>query len=286
MANLNSQFLRFSDNITVPKGKIEALINSRKALERKIKEYFKQKEDVMIPRFYIQGSYKMGTMILKKDGTYDVDLGVYFLEKPNKNPETLQRWVLGAVKNHTDTPPQHKEKCVRVIYKGDFDIDLPVYYKRPKDKHPHLATKKKWEKSDPKELCDWFNGKIDKEGQMKRLIKYFKAWADERSKKMPSGIAFTVWVANYFRPDERDDMAFYKTAKAIKYAFFCNGVTCKNPATPRDDLTDRLDENQKKNFRSSFKQLITEGKKAIDTKGIDKACNIWQNQLGDKFPRD
>ena len=73
------------------------------------------------------------------------------------------------MKDHTVSGVEHRDKCIRVIYKGDFDIDLPVYYKTQQDKHPYLATKNGWLKSDPKELCDWFENKKDKNGQMMRL---------------------------------------------------------------------------------------------------------------------
>ena len=284
MTNTHNQFLQFAQNISVTGSKTKKLIASRKALQERIIAHFKTKPGVLVPKFYIQGSYKMKTMVLKKDGTYDVDLGVYFLTKPAIEPKTLQKWVFEAVNGHTSSTPEHKKKCIRVIYKGDFDIDLPVYYKTSSDLSPYLATKEKWEESDPKELCDWFNMKKDRAGQMLRLIKYFKIWANTRSGKMPSGIAFTVWVANNFKANERDDIAFYETATAIQNSLYW-GISCTNPATPGDDLTSKLDANQKNNFKYALASLVQDAYQAIyQQNDVTKACNVWRKQLGDKFP--
>lgn len=286
MANTHNQFLKFEQAISLTKGRKDKLIASREALQKRIVEFFKTKTKVPVPKFYIQGSYKMKTMVVKKDGSYDVDLGVYFLTKPNIEPLTLQKYVAEAVKVQTVSGIEHKEKCIRVIYKGDFDIDLPVYYKTPNDKHPFLATKTKWQESDPKELCDWFEKQRkvkDKEGQMLRLVKYFKTWANQRSRKMPSGIAFSVWVATHYKSNTRDDIAFYENAKAIKNSFGWETAS-KNPAIPGDDFLAKLDSNQKSNFKEAFNELIKQAEQALQQDNQAKALNIWKKQFGDKFP--
>lgn len=286
MANTHNQFLKFEQAISLTRTRKRQLIASRKALQRRIVEYFKTKANIPTPKFYIQGSYKMQTMVVKKDDSYDVDLGVYFLTKPAIEPITLQKYVAAAVKDQTISGIEHREKCIRVIYKGDFDIDLPVYYKNHNDRHPFLATKSNWQESDPKELCDWFENQCkekDKNGQLVRLIKYFKTWANHRSKKMPSGIAFTIWVTTYYKSNTRDDIAFYETAKAIKDSFW-QTLTSKNPATPGDDFLAKLDSNQKANFKDCFDQLLKEAERALQQDSVTKALNIWNTQLGNKFP--
>jgi hypothetical protein len=283
MTNLHNNFLAFERNISVSSSRQQKLRQSRLALENRIREYFRQKSNVLIPRFYIQGSYKMKTMILDNSKTYDVDLGVYFLQEPNVTPKTLQQWVANATSGHTSAGIQHKDKCIRVIYQGDFHIDLPVYYFQPNyDRHPYLATKNGWMLSDPKELCDWFAQKKDAGGQMIRLVKYFKAWAKKRTKKMPSGIALTVLVANNYKADGRDDRAFIQTARAI-YNSLSWSIKCKNPASPNDDLLDRLDYAQKQNFEKALNILISEGEKALYSYSVQTAINIWRQQLGNRF---
>lgn len=286
MANTHNQFLKFEQSISLTPTKKSKLIASRKALQDRIVNYFRMYTNLPVPKFYIQGSYKMKTMILGKDGTYDVDLGIYFLTNPNVTAFTVQNYVANAVKGHTYGGAEHREKCIRVKYSGDFDIDLPVYYKTIYDTNPYLATKTIWQKSDPKELCDWFERQRrlkDKSGQLLRLIKYFKIWANSRTRKMPSGIAFTVWVANNYKPNDRDDIAFYETAKAIKNSLFW-GVTCINPASPGDDLTSKLDNMQKRNFLNEFDSLITDADLALRELYLTRALTIWKNQFGNQFP--
>lgn len=281
--NCHDIFLVFNDNISIPKSKIQKLIQSRKALQKKIVDYFRVIGNVPLPKFYIQGSYKMGTMVLTKDGTYDVDLGVYFLVKPRVEPFTLQKWVSESLNGHTTGGLQHRKKCIRVLYQGDFDIDLPVYYKAPDDKHPYLAAKNNWMESDPKELCDWFASKIGKNDQALRIVKYFKIWASNRPRKMPSGIAFTVWVAYHYKGNARDDIAFYETARAIKESFSWS-VTCENPATPNDDLVEKLNSDQKSSFEDELAKMIKNCEMALRKQELADATRSWKKIFGSRFP--
>lgn len=283
MSNTHAQFLKFEKNIRLTPSKKAKLISSRKALENRIIEHFKSK-GLEPPKFYIQGSYKMGTMALAKDGTYDVDLGVYFTKKPKENAITVQKWIVDAVTGHTDGGVEHRKKCVRVIYKGDYDIDLPVYYKEAQDRHPYLATKDGWQLCDPKEMCDWYKReKATKNAeQLTRIVRYFKRWASMRSKKMPSGIAFTVWVTKHYKSNERDDIAFYETAKAIHDSIYWS-ANCPNPVTPHDDLNSKLDSTTRGNFKDTMDTLLKSAKEALEEKDIAKAAHIWAQQLGDKY---
>lgn len=282
MAILHTNFLNFEKSISITYAKKLKLNASRKALQKRIVEYFKTKPKLPTPKFSTQGSYKMGTMVLGKNGEYDIDLGVYFLVKPIVKPVTLKSNVFDAVYGHTEYGVENRDKCIRVIYSGDFDIDLPVYYKNATDLHPFLATKQGWMKSDPKELCDWFEKRKDKNGQLKRLVKYFKYWAIMKSRKMPSGIALTVWATTYYKENTFDDIALYETAKAIRNSFFWS-TTCQNPATPYDNLIEKLDSNQRTNFKIYLDNLIENAKSAIAQKDTAKAILIWKNQFYDRF---
>jgi hypothetical protein len=285
MLNVHESFLLFEKQISLPEPKKKKLIASRKALQKRIEDYFRLNTNLPIPKFYIQGSYKMGTIVVDKKGTYDIDLGVYFLTKPNIESFSLQQNVLRAAKGHTVTGTQHRDKCIRVVYKGDFDIDLPVYYKSPQDRNPYLATKNGWLKSDPKELCDWFESKKDKNGQLVRLVKYFKYWASRKTKKMPSGISFSVWVANHYKPNIREDISFYETAKAIKSHLWWSWSTkCTNPATPYDNFLAKLTEDQIKNFTNELEMLVDSSKHASIEGDNQKAAKIWRKVFGSGFP--
>ncbi len=286
VANSHNQFLRFEQAISLSTYQKIKIRSSKNALQNKIRRYFKSYYIGFTPKFFIQGSYKMKTMIVKEDGTYDVDLGIYFLSNPFVTPLTLQTYVKDAVRNHTSGGVEHRNKCLRIIYLGEFNIDLPVYYKTLSDLNPYLATKTNWEKSDPKELCDWYELqkiKKDMNGQMTRLIKYFKKWSDRQRYKMPSGIAFTVWAAIHYKPNIRDDISFYETAKSIYESFFWQ-VKCINPVTPGDDFLAKLTNTQKSNFKIFFKSLIENAETALNQDDQLKAARVWKGQFGVKFP--
>ena len=42
---------------------------------------------------------------------------------------TLQNWIWDAVNGYTSISPEHRKKCIRNIFSGDYEIDIPVYYK-------------------------------------------------------------------------------------------------------------------------------------------------------------
>ena len=283
MANLHNTFLKFEKAISLTPKRKQKLIASRKAVEAEIVKYFKANSKLPVPKFFIQGSYKMGTMIIKKDNTYDVDLGVYFEDTKGLQAITLQQNVARAIKNQTEGGVQHKEKCIRVIYQGEFNIDLPIYYIPKTVDRTQLATKSGWEYSDSKALVNWFEQKKDKNGQLLRLIKYAKAWADSRSRKMPSGIALSVWIAKFYVPNKRDDISFVNTLSKIKEEINWSwNIKCKNPVPPNDNLISKLSSEQISRFVDALKSIIKDGKRAINEKDKNKAINIWSQYFNRK----
>lgn len=291
MANTNKLFLDFKEKISLSKTQKDKLKSSREAVEKKIREALKAKAGVDFKGFYIQGSQSptFGTVVLKKDGTYDVDLGVYLSAKPaDVTCTTVMKYVHDAIKEHTEGGASHLKKCIRLVYAGDFDIDLPVYYQGADDTTPYIAVKNgDWRKDDPKGTAEWFREKKKgTNGQLVRVIKYLKIWSDKdaRGFKMPSGFALTVWAANNFvQHDDRDDKALLDTLKGIQSAIFW-GVTCTCPKEPNDNLTDNLDDDQKTKFRNALADFITDAEKAINEKNQLAASKLWQKHLGDRFP--
>ena len=228
-------------------------------------------------------------MTLKKDNTYDVDLGVYFREKPVHTCTTVQEHVMSAVQKHTSGGAKHLQKCIRVVYAGDFNIDLPVYYQSASDKIASIAVKNgNWRLDDPEDFVNWFNRQRNKEiksdGQLIRIVKYLKRWANERSFKTPSGAALTVWAGRNFEPKaDRDDIALSQTINAIKSSFFWS-VSCECPVQPNDDLVSNLDSDQKSKFRSALALLCADAAAATNTSTSEAdAIKLWRKHLGDKF---
>jgi hypothetical protein len=164
---------------------------------------------------------------------------------------------------------------------------LPVYYKvsdSNDSENPHLAVKdSEWQKSDPKEFADWFNKKKDKDGQLVRIVRHLKAWCDNRSKKMPKGIAMTVLASECIKYNERDDRALRDTLKQIE-SKLKSYWSCFMPTTPGDDLLADYD-GDKNFFFESLESFIEDADKAIDSeKNQLKASKLWQKHLGSYFP--
>lgn len=283
MPNLHNIFINYDRSISLTVSRQKRLTSAKISVQNAIKSHFRNDTRIVVPSFYIQGSYKMKTMIVKKDNTYDVDLGVYFFNKPNMEAISLQKNVFNAVRHKTNSGATHKEKCIRVNYQGEFNIDLPVYYLDKNSNTSYLATKYGWEISDPKDLVEWYFDNGGESPQLRRIIKYLKAWADNHKNKFPSGIALSVWATNKYSPHKRDDIALYNTLLGIKRYIFWNGVYCENPAPPKDDLVSRLTSTQQSRFKSELKVLIDDLDNAIEAESLKQAVRSLRIHFGKRY---
>ena len=288
MADCNKLFLDYNKAITPTSTQRQTMKTSRKSLEKKIADKLYEKLEMRVT-FYTQGSdaHKMKTIIIKEDGTFDSDRGVYLPRKPSVSGETVQGYIYDAVKDHTKAGAQHRKKCIRVIFQCEYNIDFPAYYEVDGEDFAYMAIKAHdWIKDDPWHMITWLEKYKDADGQYIRMIKYLKGWASKRkcNGKMPSGIALAVWTARYFSAEAgRDDKCLLKLLKAIKAAVQYS-VTCYAPVEPFDDLTAKLTKAQKDNFLEELTLFCEEAQKAIDEEDKLKASKIWRKYLGDRFP--
>lgn len=302
MAILHKEYNSFNSTIALNSAKRESLIISRNSLRKKIKKYFKEKkEDEIQPKFWSQGSFEMNTTVNPIPETddsgnvllkYDLDYGIYFIEKKGEDKkrsiDTWHKWVLEAVDGHTNTPPQNKNTCVRVIFADGHHIDLPIYYMNADTLE--LAHKTKgWIKSDPKAFFDWFNQKAKSDQQIRRIVRYLKAWKNFKeinnsSLKLPSGFALTILAANNFVSDSNDDKAFKLTVEKIKVELD-KKFECKRPTTPvGEDVFTDFSETKKSNFLNALESLIKACENAESEKNFKKASEYMQKHFGDRFP--
>jgi len=286
MSNCNKLFCDYNKTITPTNEQMQQMKTSRKALEKKIIAKLEHKLD-MTPSFYTQGSGSkhMRTIIIKEDGTYDADRGVYLPEEPGVSADTVQRYVLEAVNDHTADGAEHRKKCIRVFYRCAYNIDFPVYYEVEDEGYAYMAVKGNgWIKDDPWHMIPWFEKRKDADRQLLRIVKYLKGWASKCTFKMPSGIAMAVWAGNHFSAvNDRDDECLYNLLKAISSAVFFR-VTCFSPVEPYDDLTAKMSDDQKARFKEELDKFIGDAKKALDEPNQFKSSRIWQKHLGLRFP--
>lgn len=286
MANCNTLFGKYNDQISLTTDKKTKMNNSKNGLRERIKKYFKENHPNYVPKFYIQGSYKMKTAIRTKDDICDLDDGVYFFREPDVTATTLQGWVWDAVNGYTSATPEHRKKCIRNIFTGDYEIDNPVYYKVENEEYKIAVKNNGFEDSDPKAVVDWVNKNKDLEGMTIKIIKYLKAWCDFKRNKMPSGLAMTILAINAKSKivlNTRDDISLTDILRQIKndlrYDF-----KCIVPAIPNDDLFSDYDETRKKNFLNNLDEFFNDAEKALKENNYFRASKLWQKHLGERFP--
>lgn len=292
LINVNSdctdEFLAFNEDLKVTKSKLKKLRRARRAIQDKLRIYFRELNGYTTPKFYIQGSSQVGTLIRNKKDFCDFDIGLYFFTEPPHKFETVQRHVKKALTGHTNGRIRLLEKCVRIKYSGDFHIDIPIYFTSDKQNY-YLGSKSNgWNLCDSKVFKDWVVKHTDSNGQLIRLIRYFKAWADNNSRKLPNGLAFTIWVINNYEPDNRDDVAIVQTAasilKNLKSEYWrAADWECIMPVEPHDNVLDNLDSDQKSSFNEALRQLIKDGTIALSSERKESALYVWKKLFGKRF---
>ncbi len=286
MANCHNLFGEFNTEISLTSNKKIKMTNSKDGLRARIRKHFKEHHSEYVPKFYIQGSYKMKTGIRTKDDICDLDDGVYFFRDPDVSATTLQNWVLDAVKGYTSSSPEHRKKCIRNIFSGDYEIDIPVYYKIDGKEYQLAVKNNGWEDSDPKALIDWFNDNKDANGKMIKVIKELKAWCDHKRNKMPSGLAMTILAMNAKDKivlNDRDDILLTDVLREIKKAL-AQKFECVVPVTPKDDLFADYDSTRKNNFLTNLDSFLADAEAALKEINQLKASRLWKNHLGTRFP--
>jgi hypothetical protein len=287
MANCNNLFKNFNGEgyLKIPQSKIDKLEASSENVRNEIKDHFAENHPEYVPKFYMQGSYKMGTTIRTKDDTCDLDDGVYFKSNPdNVSSTTLQKWVKDAVDDITESTPSHRKKCITIDFKAGYNIDLPILlFNKDEDEHPKIAVKDDdFRLDDPKEFYEYFN--TNSSAQIIRIIRFLKAWCDFKREKMPSGLCVTILALDNFQKNDRDDISLKFTLIEIEKSLK-NSFRCVMPTTPKDNLFEAYDDYRKDNFFNNLSAFIKDAKSAIDNeKNQLEASKLWKKHLGDRFP--
>ncbi len=286
MANCHDLFQCYHEEIYIGGAKKDRMVSSKNSLRERIRKWFKENHPAYEPKFFIQGSHKMKTGIRTKDDICDLDDGIYFFREPDVTATTLQSWIWEAVNGYTSTTPEHRKKCIRSIFAGDYEVDHPVYYKIDGQSYQIAVKNNGFENSDPKAMVDWFNKRKDKNGKLIRIVKYLKGWCDNNRNKMPSGLAMSILAANAKEKivlNDRDDITLKDILKEIKKALDVK-FECIVPAEPFDDLFASYDESRKDNFMTALNDFINDAEKALREENQLAASKLWRKHLGDRFP--
>lgn len=302
MAVLHKEFIGYNKELKLTQSKSNGLKKSRKELRKKTRKWFKDnKPDELQPKFHGQGSFQNNLTVnpipeYDEDGNvllkYDLDDGVYFIEKENEDNRqeinTWHDWVFKAVENHTDKAPQKRNTCIRVIFADGHHIDLPIYYKEG-DIIEHAHKSKGWHQDDPKKVNDWMVENLT--DQKERIIRFFKGWKNYRelkssNLKLPSGFELGILVIKYYVEDDNDDKAMRETVREMYFDLSKQGnFRCKNPTDTTEDLFEGYSETRKNNFLATLKSLLDDLDRSKNEINFKDASEILRkNQFGNRFP--
>lgn len=290
MANTHKLFNDFNSEITLSTSKTNNLKTSRDALRSDIKEWFDEKEKKQ-PNFCWQGSFSMKTLVNPISGEYDLDDGVYLQGYEDTEMEnwpatsTVHSWIKDAVKDRTSTNPIDKDTCIRVCYAAGYHIDLPIYI--VKDEVAYLAHKSQgWIESDPKAFRSWFIDKVSDDDygeQLRKTVKYLKAWKDYKSVKL-KGIEITILATeNFEKYDGRDDKCLRDTVESIIDTLESE-FECVKPVVPGEDLFEDSSTSKQEGILSSLRTLKNNLDKAISETDEKKASEHMRKSFGNRFP--
>lgn len=148
-----------------------------------------------------------------------------------------------------------------------------------------LACEDKWIVSDPLKMKEWFELEIsDKEEQLRRVIRYIKAFRDKQwDKGGPSSILLMAAACPLFEFHyKRDDLALLAVVSGLPNALR-EGV--KSPVDSSVYLTDALGENGieegAEKFETFKKYLVAS---IEDSAQKEMACLWMRAMLGERFP--
>jgi hypothetical protein len=162
--------------------------------------------------------------------------------------------------------------------------ELDTWKKLPSDKIL-LACEDGWITSDPLKMKEWFELEIsDKEEQLRRVIRYIKAFRDHQwDKGGPSSILLMAAACPLFEfKYKRDDLALLNVVAGLPNALR-KGV--KSPIDSKVCLTDALGEKGVEEAAEKFETLRTCLDAATaESASKDMACVWMRSMLGDRFP--
>ncbi len=261
----------------------------------------------------------------RMDDEYDIDDGVYFIGKRNRRerpePEVFHKFIVNSISrgkgSYEIEEIVEKDTCVRVRYKGkngdfNYHVDIPIYY-ATNVYEPDLAHKKEWwTLSNPIEFIVWFEDIIQsgfqakfilerklyndeyerwlddrrkKDHQLRRIVRYMKAWGDYKKDEMPPGVVMTILAGTNYYEDSRDDISLYETLRKSYEWLESNEFKCPRPTTPiGEDLFKDYSQTRKDYFKKALEDFISSAKLAIQHANSNQACLEWKKHFGNRYP--
>lgn len=292
MANLQSAFDQFHRRIALTSGNKIILRKAIEEIRNKIRRYFCDILHQPVPKFRSQGSYAINTIVNPINGEFNLNDGVYLNHLDDQDDRTwpagmsARQWIVDAFKGNRHFKAIQKLACVRLRYVGLYHVDLPIYgLLRGQSKM--ALNDDNWISGDPYAITQWFNSYFSLYGgQLSRIIRYVKAWADYQSLheiKMPNGFFLSVLATRHYQDDPRDDVAMAYTLKVMSKAIipYC---TVLNPVDIDEELTEHFSRSKIDHFREAIKSATEHAICATRIDEPQEASMIWRKLFGNRFP--
>lgn len=198
-----------TDEVNLPQYKLDYLDERVERIYRALK-----KADLLTPVLGMtkQGSWAQRTIINPKENEeFDADFMVELEEQEGWDPSDYQAPVFDALDAYCDsnsisTPPEPKNRCVRVSYANDMHVDVVPYVNRADGGECIVNTDTdtdKWEDTDPEGFTDWMRRQDDiANGNMRRVLRILKYLRDHRDYyEDTKSIILTTIVGNVISVD-------------------------------------------------------------------------------------
>jgi len=322
MAYLNKEFADFHKTIKIST-ESEDLREKRDLLKDDIDKYFPDeceaigasinKSDL---RYINQGSYKIHTTIKNPYGSIDLDYAVIMpLDIAEfTDPRKFKKAVYNSLSHVSARTVNIKEPCVTVSYHSygeeTLHIDFPLYAEH--NDQIYLGRGKEhsenydWEPADPEGLTQYFVDKFKDKDQLRRIVRYFKKWKQEKyhnssnSHEMPPSIALTILACEEFvssneNGEDYDLSSLYETLKRTKNRFIVTKdadgkiveaiLQCKLPVEPYSDVLYKMRGSKAHLilFYSRLSRAVSDLENAINLESEHEAAKYVQNVLGEEF---
>lgn len=181
----------------------------------------------------------------------------------------------------------------KAAFRYGYDSLLDAVNTRKADNWTSLPTdevllahrEENWVMSDPRPVKDWFIDQVDGQEQLRRVVRYLKAFRDWQWKtKGPSSILLMAASAPlYVKMDRRDDMALLEVLKGLPAALRA-GVN--NPVDETESLTGRMSDDEVEDAAKKFEDFERHLNGAVNAKDSVTACGWMVKMFGPRFPNE
>jgi len=317
---LKKQFKDFYDEICIHE-ESEDLKEKRDVLQKDIEDNFPdemrahgielKKSDIEI---FDQGSYKYSTTIQAKVIDRDIAVMIPLDIEKYSDPRKIKGYLRDAVNHVAARTVKIKEPCVNVSYYENGEewmhIDLPLYAKHNSKiylaRGKEFASQYSWEIADPKGLNDDLCCRINKNEQLRRVIRYIKKWRNDKYEnstldhEIPPSIGLTYLACDCFvssiTSEGDDDLtALQKTMTNMKNKFqltYVGGELTKADITrylsvePFTDIFEKMKDASDSYGITFYNRLSTAVQNLADAVNVESehdAGKYVKKVLGDQF---